>query len=178
MKTEHIALLAVASLVSSSAFAVNYLSADEAQKLMFPEASVFKPQDLQLSAEQLQQVEKLAGLPARSVNWKVVGAYAGDARLGYVFFDEVVGKFNLISYAVAINPDMTLRQIEILSYRESHGSEIRSAAWRRQFVGKSAASGIALGEDIANISGATLSCRHVTDGVRRIAAVAQVALRK
>ena len=48
---------------------------------------------------------------------------------------------------------------------------------RRQFVGKSAKSGdLRIGAGINNISGATLSCTHVTDGVRRIAAVAQVAL--
>jgi hypothetical protein len=35
-----------------------------------------------------------------------------------------------------------------------------------------------VGEGVANISGATLSCAHVTDGVRRIAAIAQVALKK
>jgi hypothetical protein len=32
-----------------------------------------------------------------------------------------------------------------------------------------------VGDDIANISGATLSCTHVTDGVRRIVAMLQVA---
>jgi len=34
-----------------------------------------------------------------------------------------------------------------------------------------------LGDDIANISGATLSCTHVTDGVRRIVAVVALARR-
>ena len=60
-----------------------------------------------------------------------------------------------------------------------YGGEIRLPAWRRQFVGKSARSGdLRIGGGINNISGATLSCTHVTDGVRRIAAVAQVALIK
>jgi Na+-transporting NADH:ubiquinone oxidoreductase subunit NqrC len=90
----------------------------------------------------------------------------------------VIGKYELISYAVAVNPDATVRQIEILTYRESHGFEIRSPAWRKQFVGKSAQAGLAIGEGISNISGASLSSSHVTDGVRRIAAVAQVALKK
>jgi len=34
-----------------------------------------------------------------------------------------------------------------------------------------------VGDDIANISGATLSCTHVTDGVRRIVAVVALARR-
>ena len=69
---------------------------------------------------------------------------------------------------------LAVKQIEILSYRESHGFEIRLPAWRKQFVGKAEGSVLQVGEDIANISGATLSCTHVTDGVRRIvSAVAQ-----
>jgi Na+-translocating ferredoxin:NAD+ oxidoreductase RnfG subunit len=90
----------------------------------------------------------------------------------------------LISYAVGLQSDASIRQVEILSYRESHGMEIKNANWRKQFVGKSVnsgnnhAEGLSIGDGIANISGATLSCTHVTDGVRRIAAIAQVVLKK
>ena len=178
MKPIHLAALAVAASAGSTAFAAQYLTVEQAQRVMFPDATAFKDANLQLSAEQMRQVEKLAGLPARSVNWRVFAAYKGEAQLGYVVLDDVVGKFELISYAVAVNPDASIKQIEILTYRESHGFEIKSLAWRKQFVGKTAAAGLAIGDGIANISGATLSCTHVTDGVRRIAAIAQVALKK
>ena len=169
--------LLAACAVTAPAFATQYLSPEQAQKLMFPEADAFRAQPLSLDAAQMRQVEQLAGLPARSVQWRVVGAYKGSALLGYMVLDEVVGKFELISYAVGVNPDASVRQVEILAYRESHGSEIRLPAWRRQFAGKSARTGgLRIGDGISNISGATLSCTHVTDGVRRIAAVAQVAL--
>lgn len=159
------------------AFAVQYMDAEQAQKLMFPEADAFRPQPLALDLTQMRQVEQLAGLPARSVQWRVVAAYKGDALLGFMVLDDVIGKFELISYAVGLNRDASVRQVEILSYRESHGTEVRLPAWRRQFVGKTArGGGLTVGAGIANISGATLSCTHVTDGVRRIAAVAQVAL--
>ncbi len=178
MRYQHWIPLA-ACAAGAPAFAAQYLNAEQAQKLMFPEATAFHQQDLALSLPQMQQVEKLAGLAARSVNWRVVGAYSGDRLLGYMVLDDVIGKFELISYAVGLNPDATVRQIEILTYRESHGGEIRLPAWRRQFTGKSAQTGgLAVGDGIANISGATLSCTHLTDGVRRIAAVAQVALKK
>jgi hypothetical protein len=70
--------------------------------------------------------------------------------------------------------DGVLREVEILSYRESHGQEIRQDSWRKQFAGKTASSPLRVGDDVANISGATLSCSHVADGVRRIAAVLSV----
>ncbi len=104
-------------------------------------------------------------------------ARRGTATLGVVVADAVIGKFELISYAVGIDTEGAIRQVEILSYRESHGGEVRLPAWRRQFVGKTAAAPLKVGEDIANISGATLSCTHVTEGVRRIVAVVALARR-
>lgn len=178
MKLRNLAALAVATTASSSAFSTQYLTVEQAQQVMFQDATGFKDASLQLSGEQMKQVEKLSGLPARSVGWRVFAAYKGDAQLGYMVLDDVVGKFELISYAVAVNPDASIKQIEILAYRESHGFEIKSPAWRKQFVGKTAAAGLSIGDGIANISGATLSCTHVTDGVRRIAAIAQVVLKK
>lgn len=171
-------VLVAAGTAGAPAFATQYLNAEQAQALMFPEATAFRRQDIALTTAQMQQVEKLAGVAARSVNWRVVAALKGDTPIGYMVLDDVIGKFELISYAVGINPDATVRQVEILSYRESHGGEIRNPAWRRQFAGKRAQGGLAIGEGIANISGATLSCTHVTDGVRRIAAIAQVVLAK
>jgi Na+-translocating ferredoxin:NAD+ oxidoreductase RnfG subunit len=178
MKPVQWTTLAAASLASGSAFATQYLTVEQAQRAIFPDATAFKDASLDLTAEQMRQVEKLAGEPARSVHWHIFAAYRADALLGYMVLDDVVGKFELISYAVGLNPDASVKQVEILAYRESHGFEIRSPAWRKQFVGKTAQSGLAIGEGIANISGATLSCTHVTDGVRRIAAVAQVMLKK
>ena len=168
--------LTLALGASGSAFATQYLTVEQAQQVLFPQASSFKPVALALTGGQMQQVEKSAGVPARSVNWRVVAAYAGEQLLGHIVLDDVVGKFELISYAVALNLDATVKQVEILAYRESHGFEIRNPNWRKQFVGKSAGNGLAIGEGIANISGATLSCTHLTDGVRRIAAIAKVAL--
>lgn len=170
--------LAVATAASSLVFATQYLTVEQAQHVMFPDATAFKDANLRLSTEQMRQVERLSGLPARSVNWRVFAAYRGDIALGYVVLDDVIGKVELISYAVAINLDASVKQIEILAYRESHGYEIKSPAWRKQFAGKTAQSGLAIGEGIANISGATLSCTHVTDGVRRIAAIAQAVLKQ
>lgn len=168
----------IGSLVATSAFATQYLTQEQAQQVVFPDATSFKSQSVTLSLEQIHRVEKLAGLPVRSVAWHIFTAYKDDQVLGYLVFDDVVGKFELISYAVGFQPDAAIRQIEILTYRESHGFEIRNTAWRKQFVGKLPSKELNVGEGIANISGATMSCTHVTDGVRRIAAVLQIYLNK
>jgi Na+-translocating ferredoxin:NAD+ oxidoreductase RnfG subunit len=162
--------------VPTSAFAVDYLSAEQAAKLMFPDADTFEARNVTLDAAQLQQLDT-QGVRGRSANWVVRVARRGGTTLGYVVTDDVIGKVELISYAVGIVLDGSVKQIEILAYRESHGFEIRLPAWRKQFVGKGGASALRVGEDIANISGATLSCSHVTDGVRRIVAVLALARR-
>jgi Na+-transporting NADH:ubiquinone oxidoreductase subunit NqrC len=85
-----------------------------------------------------------------------------------------MGKFELITYALGVTPAGVVQGLEILSYRESHGGEVRLAHWRKQFVGKTVNSPLRSSEDIVLISGATLSCNHITDGTRRILAVLSV----
>ena len=165
-----------AAAVPATAFAVDYMNTEQAAKLMFPEADAFESRSLTLDAAQLQQLDA-SGVRARSANWSVQVARRGGTTLGFVVTDAVIGKVELINYAVGIALDGSVRQVEILAYRESHGFEIRLPAWRRQFVGKSATAALHVGDDISNISGATLSCTHVTDGVRRIVAVVALARR-
>lgn len=175
-----LAVAAVAAVAAAtaptSAFAVDYLSAEQAAKLMFPDADGFETRVVALDAGQLQQLDA-QGIRGRSANWSVHVARKAGTTLGFVVTDDVIGKVELIRYAVGIALDGSVKQVEILSYRESHGFEIRLPAWRKQFVGKGSSSSLRVGEDIANISGATLSCAHVTDGVRRIVAVVAQARR-
>lgn len=134
--------------VTSAAHAVQYLSIPQAQKLAFPSATQF--------------VETQAGRA-----WK---AQAGGRTLGLFVFDHVIGKHLYIDYAVALDPGGRILRVEILQYRESYGGEVRQANWLAQFVGKTSASPLAINQDIRNISGATLSSHHVTEGVKRILA--------
>jgi hypothetical protein len=148
-----------------AAYAVDYMSPQQAQQALFPQADRFELREVNLDAAQMQAMTSRYGVPARSAKWKVLEASQGGKRLGWVVVDNVVGKFELITYAVGMAIDGSVKQVEILSYRESHGGEIRLPAWRQQFVGS----------DIANISGATLSCSHVTEGIKRIAALIDMA---
>ena len=138
--------------------AAQYATLDVAAKRAFPEATAFR--------------EQLVPEEGRATPWRMLVALKDDKVLGAVIADAVIGKFELIDYAVGVGSDGKVRNVEILTYRESHGYEIKLPAWRAQFAGKGAQAPLRVGEDIANISGATLSCTHVTDGVRRIVALA------
>ncbi len=174
------ALIAVAALPAAftapSVYAADYMSVADAQKLMFPDATSFEAMPTRLTLEQQKKIEAESGTPVNAAFWKITAARSGERLLGYVVSDAVIGKFQLINYAVAFAPDGRIRDVEILSYREAHGGEVRSKPWRSQFVGKDASAALAIDNDIANISGATLSCTHLSDGIRRLAHYVQVAL--
>ena len=149
---------------SAPSFAVTYLSVEQAQKLIFPGAA--------LTPEQRAAIEKASDMRLRTEPkvWRVAGG-------GWFIADEVLGKHEYITYAVGLTANGAVKQIEILEYRESYGGEVREAKWRAQFTGKTAQAPLRLDQDIRNISGATLSSRHITEGVRRVLAYHAVALK-
>lgn len=137
-----------AACAAAPAQATQYLSVEQAQRALFPTADAFAP-------------FSLPGVRAWS-------ASRAGSPLGHVLVDEVVGKHERITYAVGVGTDGAVRGVEILDYREPRGGEVRDPRWRAQFVGKRRDSPLRLDDDIQNISGATLSCRHITAGVRRL----------
>ena len=140
MRAAHWVWLPVAA-ISTSAYATTYFSVEQAQRAIFPGATFTS-----------------AGEPNV---WRTSSG-------GYFVVERVVGKHEYITVAIGINANGTVKRIEIMDYRESYGYEVRDASWRAQFVGKSANSPLQLGEDIKNISGATLSSKHITDAVKSV----------
>lgn len=139
--------------VPAPVLATQYLTLAQAQKGLFPDADAFVAKPIETHQAWI--------------------AKRGSTSLGYVFLDNVVGKHELITYALGVGADGAVRGVEILDYRETRGGEVRDPRWRAQFVGKTSASPLRLEEDIQNVSGATLSCRHITEGVRRLLALYQ-----
>ncbi len=164
------ALLAAAliTLLPSQLSAKVYLTREQAQKTCFPKADRFEQKIIRFSPAQMKAIQKASGVKTEIPGARCAIAWRGNQLDGVVVFDYVLGKSEVIDYCVALTPDGAVHQVEILQYRESHGYEIRRPGWRRQFKGKTITSHIQLHDDIANISGATISCRQVTSGVKRV----------
>jgi uncharacterized protein with FMN-binding domain len=140
MRWTPIAAVPAALMLTVPVHATVYLSTEQAQRALFPGAS-FTP----------------------------VSAGAWSASTGGKFIvAQALGKHEMITFALGINASGAVKGIEIMTYNESYGYEVRKAGWRKQFVGKTAASSLALGVDIKNISGATLSCKHITERVKQL----------
>jgi hypothetical protein len=167
------ALLPVPAVVA----AADYLSIDAAQKAVYPDADAFQEIVMQLSPEQQTAILARAGVQPPHGVIRVWRATRNGILLGHVFVDEVIGRQSLITYALGIDAGGNLLNLEIMAYRESHGSEIRNPSWRGQFAHRNDLDQLRFRTDIKNISGATLSSEHVTQGVRWLLALWQATLR-
>jgi len=74
------------------------------------------------------------------------------------------------------NTQFTVKGVEILEYRESFGGQVRDPAWLAQFTAKHHGDALVLTGDIRNISGATLSSKHITGGVKRLLSTYAIAV--
>jgi hypothetical protein len=166
-----IAGAAAAIVGSSSGHATTYMTTAQAKAALFPAAASFIDRAVVLTPQQRSAIQAASGVPVRAPKitaWEAVDA--GGKHLGWVFVDQVLGKHEFVTYALALDPSGAVKDIEVLDYRETYGDQIRNPKWRAQFSGKRHGAALKLDKDIKNISGATLSCRHVTDGVKRLLA--------
>ncbi|HXI88206.1 MAG TPA: FMN-binding protein [Parvularculaceae bacterium] len=149
--------------ISTPLHAEVYLTVEEAQALIFPGAAL-TADFRELTDEQATAIKKASGVGVenrRLKAWRVPGG-------GWFLVDQVLGKHDYIPFALGIDATGAVKAVEILEYREAYGGEIRNAKWRAQFIGKREGADLKIGKEIKNISGATISSKHVTDGVRRL----------
>jgi thiamine biosynthesis lipoprotein len=152
--------LALLVALAAPARAEVYLTREQALHLSFPDATARTERQTSFS-----EAERAAasGMPATLCWWR----FERDGTLlGYACIDDVPGKAQPITFLLATDPELRIRTVEILAYRETHGGEIRRADWRAQFSGKKQGDPLRVGRDVSNIAGATISCRSLTNGVR------------
>lgn len=155
-------------LFASTAFAQTvYLKPAEALKIIFKDSKEIVSEKKTLTPLQKAAVEKKLGRRLQREDWNFYVARSGGKTDGYAVIDNEIGKTEPITFLTAITPDGRVKAVEILVYREPIGSEVHEKRFLRQFGEKGAGDPIRVGQDIANISGATLSARAVSLGVKR-----------
>ncbi len=150
----------------------------------------FDDNNLGLTKSALKKVEKtiLQLWPEEEVIWEKV-LLSEDARralsfdikpdhlfrlkddgslVGYLYLDDALGKFDRFDYMVIFSPDLAILTVKVLVYREDYGGEIGSKRWLKQFTGKKDGRGIEYKKDIQGISGATISVRSISSGIKKL----------
>ena len=88
--------------------------------------------------------------------------------VGYAYIGEGFGKTDNFEYLLLFDVNLIIVKSKVLKYREDYGGEIGSKRWLKQFIGKSSKDKLLYGENIAAISGATLSVKSMTNSVNKV----------
>ncbi len=147
----------------------NRMSIEQAQALIFPSATQFIALPINLSDEQKGTISEASDLRVRFNEIPLWQAIDKTGKLlGVIITDKVIGKHEFITYAVGITSEAKATAPFILDYRESYGQQVERDEWRNQFISKTRHDTLKVGKDIDNISGATLSCVNISNGIRRL----------
>jgi hypothetical protein len=169
--------LGVAALVGTSAWAAPGApeGADVAiVRGLFPEADAVSARDVLLGDEAAARLERLARARVKERMVTFYTARRGGAVAGYAVIHAHVVRTKRETLALAFEPDGRIRRVSILAFLEPE--EYRpSERWLAQLSGKGRGDRLAVGDDLAPITGATLSARGIAEQARWLLAVLQEA---
>ena len=138
-----------------------YFSEDEAAKVMFPDSE-------KIRRETLTFVEDVIGWEFPEYTFDVfIGETQGNID-GYAVIQNTIGKHRPITYMVGVTSTGECMNFEVMVYREARGNEIATKRFNYQYQGKTIGDPIRINRDIINITGATMSVRSASAGVKRV----------
>ena len=105
---------------------------------------------------------------SKSVVGNFYKVFDSDQLLGFAFIGTAPSKTDTFEYLVVFDQSLIIKKVNVLVYREDYGGEIGSNRWLKQFVGKTRSSELAVGKNIAAISGATISVYSMTNAVNQL----------
>lgn len=144
-----------------------YLTPEQALKEAFPDADTVRATVHVITPDLRGRVERRLGWRLQESEVRVHLGYKVEELLGYAVITEQTGLYRPITFLVKVTPDGRVDDVWIMVYRESRGGEIKRKRFLSQYEGKGAKDPIRLNRDIIGITGATLSVRAVSAGVKR-----------
>ena len=145
-----------------------YFSEEEAAQVMFPDSENIRRETLTLTDEQKAFVEQVIGWEFPEYTFDVfIGETQGNID-GYAMIQNTIGKHRPITYMVGVTATGECMNFEVMVYREARGNEIATKRFNYQYQGKTIGDPIRINRDIINITGATMSVRSASAGVKRV----------
>ena len=140
---------------------------ETAQSKLYP-GQKLTPADFKLTPEQFSRLKSEYKVPAMRPAFKAWRTEDGN----WLFLDQVFGLNDVVTYLVAIDQAGKVLGIEILTCAEGFCDNILTAEWRAQLA-KQVYGKWPIREAAPIISGATYSCIHIIEGVKKILAIHQ-----
>lgn len=163
-------LVLCAAIAAGPAHAYVYFTPEQLRASFFGAAAVetvaYTP-----DAPTRERLRALLGYDLPKPTYTLEVARDGAAVSGVSLLDQQLGQHEPIDFGVLVGPDGKVKRVEILVYREAYGDGVRAEAFRKQFVGLGAGANMRPGKEIRVISGATISTRSISTGVKRAVAV-------
>ncbi len=162
-------------------FIIQFLSAKELDYLPRPlEKELLKKWGIM--ANELVEINSLsAQLIKEGKFFKVeqAGGFEGYVFIGRIFSCRAGGCSNNSSLAtvsnseyfdayIIYNTNRTIESLRVFNYQATHGHEITSKGWLKQFIDFNGDKSLSVGKDIDAISGATISVHAITDEINYI----------
>lgn len=147
-----------------------FKSQDLALRQAFPENASLQRKTLFLTDEQINTIQEKA---KTKVDSKVVTYYTGvkgDSVLGFAYFESGIVRTKPATYMVVLHPDGEIKYVDILAFYEPL-DYLPAPNWLSLFESKVLSTGLWPGRDIHNITGATLTTRAITLGIRKVLAI-------
>jgi hypothetical protein len=160
------AALAAALLRPAPARAEGAAGKDEAVvRAEFPAAEAITVRDVVLTDDLVRRIESLARAKVKERLVTFYAAEQGGRAVGYLVIHSHVVRTKRETLSIAFEPDGRIRNVRVLAFLEPE--EYRpSDRWLAQLRGKGAADKLAVGQDLAPITGATLSARGIAEESR------------
>ncbi|MDZ4854613.1 MAG: FMN-binding protein [Nitrospirota bacterium] len=148
-----------------------FLTEEEAVKLMFPKSEHIKKDLLRVPTDRKAAIEDRIGWKFPEDVFEVYIGETGTQVDGYALLQNTIGKHKPMTYMVGVDNRGRVSNIELLVFREARGSEVRRKRFNAQYEGKTVLDPIRINKDIINISGATMSVRSISAGIKRALAL-------
>ncbi len=145
-----------------------FMTEEEAVKLMLPKSERVRKEILRLSPDQKKLVEERIGWKFPEEEFEVYVGQTGAKVDGYAMVHNTIGKHKHMTYMVGADPRGFCTDVELMVFREARGSEVGRKRFNSQYEGKTVLDPIRINKDIINISGATMSVRSISAGVKRV----------
>jgi len=145
-----------------------FLTEEEAVKLMFPQSEHIKKELLRVPTDKKMMIEERIGWKFPEAAFEVYIGETGKQIDGYALVQNTIGKHKPMTYMVGVDARGHVSDVELLVFREARGSEVRTKRFNVQYEGKTALDPVRINKDIINISGATMSVRSMTAGIKRV----------
>ena len=148
-----------------------YLTKKQAFEIAFPGADEIKKERLWPTKEEIRAIEEIYMYKIYETRFTFYTGIKNGKPMGSMLIDNIIGKSFPITFMTVLNTDGTVRDVEIMVYREPQGWEVRYKSFRSQFYGKDTSSN---SNEILSISGATLSVRAIKMGVYKAMAAYKI----